>query len=139
MSSSAASLLTPTIFDLRGRIALVSGGGTGIGLMIAAGLAANGAKVYIGGRRRNVLEKVSKEWEAHGKGTIVPYVQSAIGLFILSILNFCHISVTLDVSNRDSITEAKKLIQEKEGKLHILVNKYGHWPRSWARPIHLLS
>ncbi|KAH9999669.1 short-chain dehydrogenase [Russula compacta] len=105
MSSSAANLLTPTIFDLRGRIALVSGGGTGIGLMIAAGLAANGAKVYIGGRRRDVLEKVSKEWAAHGKGTIVP--------------------VTLDVSNRDSIAEAKKLIQEKEGKLHILVNNAG--------------
>jgi NADP-dependent 3-hydroxy acid dehydrogenase YdfG len=70
--SSAVNLQTSTIFDLRGRIALVSGGGTGIGLMIARGLAANGAKVYIGGRRKEVLDKVADEWASHGKGTIVP-------------------------------------------------------------------
>ena len=74
--SSAADLKTSTIFDLRGRIALVSGGGTGIGLMIAEGLAANGAKVYIGGRRKEVLQKVADEWAAHGKGIIIPSVQS---------------------------------------------------------------
>lgn len=34
-------------------------------------------------------------------------------------------SFSLDVSSRDSIIEAKNLIEEKEGKLHILVNKYG--------------
>jgi NAD(P)-dependent dehydrogenase (short-subunit alcohol dehydrogenase family) len=75
MSSSVADLKISTIFDLRGRIALVSGGGTGIGLMIAEGLAANGAKVYIGGRRKEVLAKVADEWQAQGKGVIVPYVQ----------------------------------------------------------------
>jgi NADP-dependent 3-hydroxy acid dehydrogenase YdfG len=76
MSSSAAELKISTIFDLRGRIALVSGGGTGIGLMIAEGLAANGAKVYIGGRRKEVLAKVADKWTAQGKGVVVPYVQS---------------------------------------------------------------
>lgn len=30
----------------------------------------------------------------------------------------------MDVMNKDSILEAKKVIQEKEGSLHILVNKY---------------
>lgn len=29
----------------------------------------------------------------------------------------------MDVTNKESIMEVKKLIQEKEGKLHILVNK----------------
>jgi NAD(P)-dependent dehydrogenase (short-subunit alcohol dehydrogenase family) len=70
--SSAAALQTSTVFDLRGRIALVSGGGTGIGLMIAEGLAANGAKVYIGGRRKEVLDKVADKWATHDKGTIIP-------------------------------------------------------------------
>jgi len=101
--SSASDLQTSTLFDLRGRIALVSGGGTGIGLMIAEGIAANGAKVYIGGRRKEVLDKVADKWE--NKGAIIPF--------------------SLDVSNRDSILEAKKLIEAKEGKLHILVNNAG--------------
>lgn len=46
------------LFDLTGRIAMVTGGGTGIGYMIARGLAANGAKVYITGRRADVLQRV---------------------------------------------------------------------------------
>jgi hypothetical protein len=29
----------------------------------------------------------------------------------------------MDVTSRDNILEAKKVIEEKEGKLHILVNK----------------
>ena len=39
-------------------------------------------------------------------------------------MTFCRGSLSLDVSNRDSILEAKKTVEEKEGKLHILVNKY---------------
>ena len=72
--SSVFELQNSTIFNLHGRIALVTGGGSGIGLMIARGLAANGAKVYIGGRRKEVLETVATEWSAHGKRTIIPYV-----------------------------------------------------------------
>jgi NAD(P)-dependent dehydrogenase (short-subunit alcohol dehydrogenase family) len=45
---STASLRIENIYDLKGRIALVTGGGTGIGLMIAQGLAANGVKgIYV--------------------------------------------------------------------------------------------
>ena len=76
--SSDSDLKTSTIFDLRGRIALVSGGGTGIGLMIAEGLAENGARVYIAGRRKEVLQKVADEWTAQGRGAIIPYVRSTI-------------------------------------------------------------
>ena len=59
-------------FDLSGRIAVVTGGGTGIGLMIATGLAASGAKVYITGRRLEVLQKVADEWDRQIGGEIVP-------------------------------------------------------------------
>lgn len=47
-----------SLYDLTGLVAMVTGGGTGIGYMIARGLAANGAKVYITGRRADVLQKV---------------------------------------------------------------------------------
>lgn len=50
------------LYDLHGLIALVTGAGTGIGLMIAQGLAANGAQVYITGRREDVLHRAANEW-----------------------------------------------------------------------------
>lgn len=70
--SSASALKLNKIYDLNGRVALVTGGGTGIGLMIAQGLAANGAKVYITGRRKNVLETVAAETSGLENASIVP-------------------------------------------------------------------
>jgi NAD(P)-dependent dehydrogenase (short-subunit alcohol dehydrogenase family) len=55
------------LFDLSGKVALVTGGATGIGLMIACGLAANGAKVYITGRRSEVLHRAADSWDGDGK------------------------------------------------------------------------
>lgn len=45
--------------DLTGKHALVTGGGTGIGLAIARALANDGAKVTITGRRQSVLDEVA--------------------------------------------------------------------------------
>ena len=72
--SSPASYRPHSLYDLSGRVALVTGGGTGIGLMCAQGLAASGAKVYITGRRFEVLEKASSEWNKQIGGEIFPYV-----------------------------------------------------------------
>lgn len=60
--------------DLTGRVALVTGGGTGIGLMISQGLAAAGAKVYITGRRVEILDKVAAAWDRQIGGEILSYV-----------------------------------------------------------------
>jgi NAD(P)-dependent dehydrogenase (short-subunit alcohol dehydrogenase family) len=47
--------------DVKGKHALVTGGGTGIGLAIAEALAAAGAQVTITGRRIEVLKEVAKD------------------------------------------------------------------------------
>ncbi|KAK0819875.1 hypothetical protein LTR75_001903 [Friedmanniomyces endolithicus] len=48
------------LFDASGYVCVITGGGTGIGLMAAQSLAANGARVYILGRRMEALEKAAK-------------------------------------------------------------------------------
>ncbi|POS73966.1 short chain dehydrogenase/reductase [Diaporthe helianthi] len=49
------------LFSVQGWVCVVTGGGTGIGLMATQALAANGAKVYITGRRTEALENAAKQ------------------------------------------------------------------------------
>ncbi|KAI8633587.1 NAD(P)-binding protein [Xylariaceae sp. FL1651] len=48
-----------SLFDVKGLVAVVTGGGSGIGLMMAQALESNGAIVYIIGRRKETLEKAA--------------------------------------------------------------------------------
>jgi NAD(P)-dependent dehydrogenase (short-subunit alcohol dehydrogenase family) len=58
------------LFNLTGRVALVTGGATGIGLMITRGLVAAGAKVYIAGRRQDVLDKAVRSFGSNSATVI---------------------------------------------------------------------
>ena len=95
---------TPSAFDLSGNVALVTGGGSGIGKMIATGLADAGARVYITSRNTDGrLEHVTGEYK--GKGEIIP--------------------MSMDVTKKESIQKVKDEIERREGKLHVLVNNAG--------------
>ncbi|KAF8516297.1 short-chain dehydrogenase [Hysterangium stoloniferum] len=101
-----SSLQASQLFDVSGFVAIVTGGGTGIGLMIARGLASNGACVYITGRRKDVLDKVVEESNAMGfSGSISSFVA--------------------DVTDKQSILVLVEEIEKKEGRLHILINNAG--------------
>jgi NAD(P)-dependent dehydrogenase (short-subunit alcohol dehydrogenase family) len=54
------------LFDLSGRVAVVTGGGTHIGRAITEALARYGAAVYVVGRRGEVVEKAASDLQQHG-------------------------------------------------------------------------
>jgi len=91
--------------DLSGKVGLITGGGTGLGLMMANGFAEVGVKVYIAGRRFEVLEKAAAAYQGKGPGSIIP--------------------LAMDVVDETSIKNGVKVIAEKEGRLDILVNNAG--------------
>ncbi|KAK7457503.1 hypothetical protein CaCOL14_001475 [Colletotrichum acutatum] len=57
---ASPNLNAADLFGVKGLIVVVTGGGTGIGLMISQGLEANGAIVYIIGRRKEALDQAAK-------------------------------------------------------------------------------
>ncbi len=59
-----------TLFRMEGGVAVVTGGGTGIGRAIALGLASAGCDVAIAGRRPDPLQRVAAEIEALGRRAI---------------------------------------------------------------------
>lgn len=93
------------LFDVKGRVALITGGGTGIGLMATQALAVNGAKVYIVGRTEEKLEKVAEIYGKDIAGEIIP--------------------IAADVSKKDEIRKLVKEISSKEKCLCILINNAG--------------
>lgn len=86
-------------------VALVTGGGSGIGLMAAQALAVNGSKVYITGRTGEKLERVAELYNKDIPGQLIP--------------------ITSDITNKASIDKLVKDISSKESALDILINNAG--------------
>lgn len=93
------------VFNVKNRVALVTGGGSGIGLMATQALAVNGAKVYITGRTGEKLDRVTELYSKNIPGQIIP--------------------ITSDITSKESIEKLVKEIEFKERALHILINNAG--------------
>jgi NAD(P)-dependent dehydrogenase (short-subunit alcohol dehydrogenase family) len=92
------------LFGLSGRVAVVTGGTTGLGHAIALGLAEAGADVVPTSRRREQVEKTAAEIEALGRRSL---------------------RVTSDVLDRASLQAMHDAVLKEFGKVDILVNAAG--------------
>ncbi|HTD49281.1 MAG TPA: SDR family oxidoreductase [Acidimicrobiia bacterium] len=98
------------IFDLSDRVAVITGGGTGIGRAAAHVLAGRGARVVLASRKVDNLERVASELRAGGHDTLV---------------------VPTDVRDADACEALIAQAVEHWGRLDILVNNAGG---SWSLP-----
>ncbi|MFB7287323.1 SDR family NAD(P)-dependent oxidoreductase [Actinacidiphila glaucinigra] len=87
---------------LDGRTALITGGGSGLGLATAEALYAQGAAVAILGRTKAKLEAAEKQIAAAGDGRVLTLVA--------------------DVNDDDAVADALRQVHEWQGRLDIVVN-----------------
>ena len=108
------STLTPAhLFDLTGKVALVTGGALGIGRMAAEGLAAAGARVLIASRKADACEAVAAQINALG----LPGSAEGFGG---------------DVATEEGIAALVAEVKSRTDRLHILMNNAG---RTWGAPL----
>ncbi|SVC59176.1 uncharacterized protein METZ01_LOCUS312030 [marine metagenome] len=98
------------LFSVKGKVALVTGGSRGIGLMIAKGYVQSGAKVYISSRNSETCKEVEES---------------------LSKFGDC-ISIPTDLSKEEGVLFLVEKLKQLESRLDILVNNAG---KTWGAPL----
>ncbi|MEM7409717.1 MAG: SDR family NAD(P)-dependent oxidoreductase [Myxococcota bacterium] len=98
------------LFSVEGKVALVTGGSRGIGLMIARGYVENGARVYISSRNADVCTEVAAELSKHGTCVALPG----------------------DLAKEAEAVRVAGELAARESDLHILVNNAG---ANWGAPL----
>ena len=91
-------------FDLKGRVAVVTGGNGGIGLGMARGMAAAGAAIVVAGRNREKSARAVTELEGLGARAV---------------------AIEVDVTDEASVTALVRAAAERWGRLDVLVNNAG--------------
>lgn len=119
-----------TIGSLTNRVALVVGGGTGIGLGIARSLAGEGATVVVAGRRRAVLEQAVGGTESGGASTGSGSGPGGGNEALGNADDGKHIPAlagfrVLDILNRAAVTATIDRVRKEFGPIDILVNSAG--------------
>ena len=97
------------LFSIEGKTALVTGGTSGIGAMIARGYVEAGARVYVASRKAEACEATAKELSQHGTCFGIP----------------------ADLSGEEGCRALADEIANREPALHILVNNAG---ANWGAP-----
>jgi NAD(P)-dependent dehydrogenase (short-subunit alcohol dehydrogenase family) len=98
------------LFDLSGKVAIVTGGSRGLGLELAEGLAEAGARVAITGRRRQCLDPAERQLRNAGHDVL---------------------AVETDVADPDGVRQTIAATVQRFGGLDILVNNAGV---GWGAP-----
>jgi NAD(P)-dependent dehydrogenase (short-subunit alcohol dehydrogenase family) len=80
------------LFSLEGRCAIITGGGTGIGLSLAAGLARAGACVVLTARRQKVLEQAKAEIQKQLRDDGIDEVERRVHVYPSDITDFSQIN-----------------------------------------------
>ncbi len=101
------------LFSLQGKVALVTGGATGIGFMCAEALVQAGAHVFIVSRKLDACAKAAGELNALGGSGKVSFFAG-------------------DVATEAGVAALVSELKSHTDKLHILVNNAG---RSWGAPL----
>ncbi len=92
------------LFDLRDRVALVTGGAGGLGRFMANGLASAGATVVIADMVLDDADEIVKQIESHGR---------------------TGMAVSIDVTDSGSVQRVTDQVCSKFGRIDILVNSHG--------------
>lgn len=98
------------LFSLDGKVAVVTGGTRGIGLMIARGLLQAGARVYVSSRKADACEAAQRELSQFGAVTAIP----------------------ADLSSESECRRLADEVAARESALDVLVNNAG---ATWGEPM----
>jgi NAD(P)-dependent dehydrogenase (short-subunit alcohol dehydrogenase family) len=103
------------LFDLTGRVAIVSGGSMGLGLQMAEGLAEMGANLVLCARKKERCEEAGETLRSHG----------------IQVL-----ALACDVKDKAAIQQVAAETLAKFGRIDILINNAGV---SWGAPVEEMT
>jgi len=99
------------LFDLRGRVAIITGGSIGLGRQMAEGLAEAGANLVLCARKKERCEQAAGELQQFGVETL---------------------AAGCDVKNPQQVREVVDQAMSRFGRIDILINNAG---TSWGAPV----